>query len=326
MNVIFSMREYVEHFQNPLLGRLDHSTRGQIQREVYPDGEVGLRLLTPVRGEDVILIGSTHTSQATLELYDLACAIAKYGARSLTLIVPYFGCSTMERATHEGDVVRAKTRARLLSSIPQTAVGNRILLLDLHSEGIPHYFEGDLTATHVYAKPVIHEHVRKVAKTFAMSDTILASTDAGRAKWVESLANDLRLSAAFIIKKRLSGSETRVAAVGGADVKGKLVILYDDMIRSGGSLLSAARAYRDAGAAEVTAVATHGVFTVTPPVEETVKLLTGSRYKTDGPTTLSHLAVTNSHPNVMGSWALASGMSVLDVSHLFLPYLRNVSH
>ena len=88
---------------------------------------------------------------------------------------------------------------------------------------------------------------------------MLASTDAGRAKWVESLAKDLQVDAAFVYKRRTSGSETEITGVS-ANVAGQRVVIYDDMIRTGGSLLNAAQVYRDAGAVAIDAIATHGVF------------------------------------------------------------------
>ena len=72
----------------------------------------------------------------------------------------------------------------------------------------------------------------------------MASTDAGRAKWVESLANDLGVGAAFILKRRLKGDHTEVSAIN-ADVAGKTVVIYDDMIRSGGSIINAAKIYKE---------------------------------------------------------------------------------
>ena len=71
------------------------------------------------------------------------------GARRLTIVCPFFGYATMERAVLPGEVVTAKNRARLLSGVPRSPMGNRILLLDLHSDGIPHYFGDDLSAHHV---------------------------------------------------------------------------------------------------------------------------------------------------------------------------------
>lgn len=228
---------------------------GTIERVDFPDGERLLRIADDVYGRDVVLIGGTIDDASTLDLYDLGSALVTYGARRLTLVVPYFGYSTMERATRPGEVVTAKTRARLLSSIPPASYGNRILLLDLHSEGIPHYFEGDITGFHLYAKEI----VRRAARAFGGSDFVMACTDAGRAKWVESLANDLGVTAAFVFKRRVSGDKTELLAAS-ARVEGRAVVVYDDMIRTGGSLIQAGRAYREAGAARMIAIATHGLF------------------------------------------------------------------
>lgn len=242
----YEMRDAMKKDTEFLLGVLD--------RHSFPDGERYIRIAGDIAGEDVAILGGTISDADTMEIYDLACALVKYGARRLTLIIPYFGYSTMERAVKTGEVVPAKTRARLLSSIPACPEGNRVILLDLHAEGIPHYFEGGIRPIHVYAKPVILEIASK-----ELGAEILGCTDAGRAKWVESLANDLGISAAFVFKKRIDGSNTKVTAVS-AQVAGKRVVIYDDMIRTGGSLVGAARAYKEAGAASIAAITTHGLF------------------------------------------------------------------
>jgi ribose-phosphate pyrophosphokinase len=228
---------------------------GNIDRDAFPDGETYHRITSSVKGRDVILLGGTISDSDTLEVYDLGCALVKYGAQSLTLVVPFYGYSTMERAVKSGEVVKAKTRARLLSNIPSAREGNRVLMVDLHAEGIPHYFEGNISTEHLYAKDLVITAARKLA---AGRPFVLASTDAGRAKWVESLANDIGCGAAFAIKRRISGNKTEIVGIAG-DVTGKLVILYDDMIRTGGSLIEAAKAYLKAGAAEVMVIATHGL-------------------------------------------------------------------
>ncbi len=228
---------------------------GVVETRAFPDNELYRRLLTPVDRRDVVLVGGTISDSDTLELYDLACAIAKYGAASLTLVIPYFGYSTMERAVKPGEVVTAKTRARLLSAIPQAMHGNRIFLLDLHSEGLPHYFEGQTITRHIYAKQAITQAIANLLQ----KDFTLASTDAGRAKWVQSLANDMGVPASFVLKRRTEGNKTELAAIS-AHVQGRTVIIYDDMIRTGSSLITAARAYKEAGAGPIFAVATHGVF------------------------------------------------------------------
>ncbi|MGQ0506063.1 MAG: ribose-phosphate diphosphokinase [Myxococcaceae bacterium] len=237
------------------LCRLRNLEAGQVKRQVFPDGEHYQRLLTDPSARDVAVLGGTLSDADTLELYDLACGAVDCGARSLTLVIPYFGYSTMERAERRGEVVTAKTRARLLSSIPVPGAGSRVLLLDLHSEGIPYYFEGGVRPRHLYAKRVVLD----IARRLGGADFVIACTDAGRAKWVESLANDLGVSASFVFKRRLDGERTQITAVSAA-VQGKRVIIYDDMIRTGSSLINAARAYADAGATSIAAVTTHGIF------------------------------------------------------------------
>ena len=228
--------------------------QGLLERRTFPDGERYLRLKTPASGHHVVLVAGTISDLDTLEAFDLGCGLVHDGAQSLTLVVPYFGYSTMDRAARPGEVVTAKSRARLLSAITTARGGNRLLVLEVHSEGLPYYFEGDLAATGVAADDVLLAMARREGGT----DFVLASADAGRAKRVQTLANVLGVRAGFVLKHRVDDRHTETIAVS-ADVAGRHVIIYDDMIRTGTSLLAAARAYRDAGAARITAIATHGL-------------------------------------------------------------------
>lgn len=230
--------------------------RGSCERRTFPDGEHYRRLRSDCAGRDVVVVGGTVSDTDTLELYDIACGAVYYQARSLTLVIPYFGYSTMERAVEVGEIVTAKNRARLFSSIPSAAMGNRVLLVDLHVDGVTHYFEGDVHPIHIYCKDIIVAAARRLGG----DDFVLACTDAGRAKWVESLASDLGVSVAFVYKRRVGDEKTVVTGVS-AHVSGETVIIYDDMIRTGSSLIGAAEAYRDAGAARIAAICTHGLFT-----------------------------------------------------------------
>ena len=250
---------YTTDYQS-LAGRLLKITtleEGKVESRFFSDGEHYQRIVSQVEGREVILLGGTVNESATLELFDLASALVSYGSESLSLVVPYFGYSTMERAVKPGEIVTAKTRARLFSAIPQSHKGNKIYLFDLHTEGIPHYFEQNLHPKHVYCKPIIIEACRK----YGGEDFILASTDAGRAKWVESLANDMNVGAAFMLKRRVADGHTEISAVN-ADVRGKTVIIYDDMIRSGNSIINAAKTYHEEGAEEIFVIASHGLFVI----------------------------------------------------------------
>ncbi len=232
-----------------------------LERYAFPDGELYHRLTDNLTGADVALIGGTATDADTLELFDLACGLVHEQVRGLVVIIPYYGYSTMERAVRRGEVVKASTRARLLSAIPPPRGRFEFVFLDLHSEGIPYYLATAASCTHLYAKPLVVEAARRLGG----ADFVLAATDAGRAKWVESLANDLGVESAFVYKRRSSGHDTALTGVN-AEVAGRRVVIYDDMIRTGGSLVQAAQAYRARGASQLYAVATHLVL---PPGAKT---------------------------------------------------------
>src|SRR4051794_4502359 len=129
--MIFSIPTY-----EPLadeIARLTNTARGVLERSEFPDGEHYLRVCSEVLNERAVIVGGTISDKATLEIYDLACAVVENGATMLTLVVPWFGYATMDRAVKAGEAVMAKTRARILSSIPAAGLGNNVLLLDIHS-------------------------------------------------------------------------------------------------------------------------------------------------------------------------------------------------
>jgi len=231
-----------------------HFERGEVERKTFPDGERYLRLMSDAWGRDVVLLGGTPNDLDWLEVYDLGCAISRAGARSLDIVIPYFGYATMERAVYPGEVVTAKTRARLISSIPQCEGGSRVYLFDLHTDGIEFYFEDEHTTHHLYGASIITELVRR---TMGNTPYVLGATDAGRAKWVQSLARTLGVEPAFVYKQRNSTSGALSVTGINADVSGREVVVYDDMIRTGSSLIQAGRAYLAAGASKVHAVASH---------------------------------------------------------------------
>jgi ribose-phosphate pyrophosphokinase len=241
-------------YLEPLFLQAGDFERGEVQRKTFPDGERYLRLVADSWGRDVVLLGGTPTDLDWLEVYDLGCAISRSGASSLSLVMPYFGYSTMERAVLPGEVVTAKTRARLISAIPPCEGGTRIFLFDLHTDGIEFYFGDGHVTHHLYGASAIIEVVREYMRGRRY---VLGATDAGRAKWVQNLARDLGVEPAFVYKRRDPGSQSVLVTGVNADVRGHEVVIYDDMIRTGSSLIQAAQAYLSAGATKVHAVATH---------------------------------------------------------------------
>lgn len=297
-------------FEAGVLGRSMDSEGNPLPEEgPFADGERYLRLMTNVEGRCVVIVAGTINDSETMDLLDLCHKMVEAGAEEIRVVVPYFGYSTMERAVKPLEAVKAKTRALLISSMLRGAPKASVIMLDLHSEGIQHYFDYGIKTHHVYAKPVIVESVKQLLiKHYATSrgltrltkaqtaealatPFVFASTDTGRVKWVDSLSRDmvaLGLSAepAFIIKRRVSGSKTEVQDIS-ADVAGKLVIIYDDMVRTGGSLIKAAEAYLKRGAICVDAILTHCIL----PGLSKEKLVKSGALRT--------LVVTDSHPRAI---------------------------
>lgn len=304
MKLLFSTRSY-DYLKTSMLSLARNRGRFEaapISWTPFPDGERGLSFAISLSDREAVLLGGTIDDAATLELFDIACGLVDEGCRSLTLVIPYFGYSTMERSTKPGEVVSAKARARLLSAIPKPPCGLRIGFLDLHSEGLPHYLEGDLRSDHLYAKPLILSAARKLGGR-AVS---LGCVDAGRAAWVASLARDLGVPAAFVLKRRRPGGKVEVVA-GDDSVAGRTVVIYDDMIRTGASLIAAARAYRAGGAKEVFAVATHGVFTP------------GAVAAIEGSGVIAKIICTDSHPRAVAS--RSRFVSILSTAGLLGDYI-----
>ncbi len=261
-----------------------------------------------VAGRDVVIIGGTIDHTETLDLYVLANAVFEDGALSMTIVIPYFGYSTMERSKPElHEAVKASYRARLISSIPRCPLGNRVVLTDLHSEGIPHYFGNGVRTTHVYAvKRLLMEMVKE------RLNGRICTTDAGRGKWAESLVKDINRvlkargidiaslwQAAFALKDRKSGSETELLGVLG-DVAGLDIDLFDDMIRRGTTAIDAANGYRNgsagvvgSGCKKIRFVASHGVL----PGNALERLHTA--VDQHGEPLFSEVIVSDSHPNAV---------------------------
>lgn len=277
--LLFTIPSYA--YLEPSFLAAGYFERGQIERKNFPDGERYLRILPDLYGRNVVLLGGTPTDADWLDVFDLACGIARGGARSLAIVMPYYGYATMERAVKPGEVVVAKTRARLLSAIPAPEGGTHLYLFDLHTDGIEFYLDDRLLSRHVYGAPMI---TAKIADRMGNTPFVLGACDAGRAKWVQSLARDMHVEPAFVYKQRdATSGGTSVTGIN-ADVRGKEVVVYDDMIRTGSSLIQAGRAYLAAGATKVHAIASHLVL----PGDSIEKLRASGVF--------TSIMGTNSHP------------------------------
>ena len=274
-------------------------TQGVITEKKFPDGEGYHKIDTNVDGADVVYIAGTPNDVDWLEILSVGSAMVKYGAHTLTVIIPYMSYSTMERAVELREVIKAKPMLRLLSMIPKSH-RNKFIFLDLHADTLPLYLEGDVIAEELKCDDIVRETAKEMAGS---DDFVFASADMGRAKQINKFANELGVESAFVSKERSSGTDTEVKLVVGASVKGKKVIIYDDMISTGGSLIKAGQAYKDAGASEVYAIATHGVF----PGWAAKKVLDSEVFE--------YITTTNSHPKACIS-AATEGVDNLQIKSI----------
>ena len=280
------------------------TTHRHTVRRLFSNGEryykVDIEDTKELAGKDVVFVGATHTDDDLLELYRVGSSLADLGTRRRIFVIPYFGYSTMERADMPGEVVTAKTNARLLSTIPNTNLGNVFLFLDLHKRGLLHYFEGDSLAVELSAENLFIAAIKKLK----LKKFMMASADLGTPGRIQSLANHFNTDIAFVRKTR-DFEKTKVVAVIG-DVKGHDVVIYDDMVRSGSSLIQAAQAYKAQGAQRIFAVTSHLALNN----EEVIQTLK------DSP--IEKVITTNSHPmSQLGAVKSGKFFDVLDTASLF---------
>lgn len=280
-----------------------------VDRHQFPGGERYLRLGLDDRAglmsHDVVIVASTDTDDDLNELYRVGCAAAGYGSRRRIFVIPFFGYSTMERASKPGEVVTAKAIARQLSSIPNTGLGNTFLLLDPHTSGLIHYFEGDCVRYELYAETVL----LKAITDLRLKRFMFGTADLGRPKWVKSFARHFGTSIAVVDQDRDFTIKGVFAVIG--DVRDQTVVIYDDMIRSATTLINAAKAYKAHGAADIYAVTSHLALT-DPSVIDRLRR-----------SPIEHIIATNSHP--MAATPLVTDdplFTIVEVAPVFADVIR----
>lgn len=224
---------------------------GSLSLSQFADGEVNLSINETVRGCDVFLVQATSkpVNDHLMELLVLIDACKRSSAARITCVMPYYGYARQDRRIKSRDPITAKLVADLITA----AGADRVLIMELHSEAIQGFF--NLPVDHIQGAPILVEYF----KGRDLSQGVVVSPDVGAVKRSRAFAEVLDLPIAIIDKRRPRANEAVVANIIG-DVKGKDCILVDDMIDTGGTLLGAGQALMDAGAASITAAASHGVF------------------------------------------------------------------
>jgi ribose-phosphate pyrophosphokinase len=217
----------------------------------FADMEIFVEILENVRGTDVFVIQSTSypANDHLMELLIIIDALRRASARRITAVVPYFGYARQDRKTGSRTPISAKLVANMITH----AGADRVLTLDLHAGQIQGFF--DIPTDNLYAAPVM---VRDIKERFDLSKVMVVSPDVGGVVRARGLAKRIDAPLAIIDKRRERAGDSEVMNVIG-EVTGHTCILVDDIVDSGGTLLNAADALIEHGAAEVYAYITHGV-------------------------------------------------------------------
>ena len=227
---------------------------GNMECGNFSDGECFVSIYETVRGSDVFVIQSTCTpvNNNLMELLVMIDAFKRASAGRITAVIPYFGYARQDRKAKPRDPISAKLVANMLT----VAGADRVLTMDLHANQIQGFF--DIPVDNLLGSPLFVDHFKRM---FAddTEGTMVVSPDVGSVARARAFAQKLGMNMAIVDKRRQKANSSEVMSIIG-DVRGKRVILLDDMVDTAGSLCGAAKALTElGGATEVYACASHGI-------------------------------------------------------------------
>ncbi len=223
---------------------------GVVKTSAFPDGELLVKIEEDIRGRDIFIIQPTCTpvNDSLMELLVFIDCARRASAERITAVMPYFGYARQDRK----DEGRVPITAKLTANLITTAGADRVLTMDLHAAQIQGFF--DIPVDNLLAEPVLSRHYSEMM----LKDLVLVSPDVGNVKRARTYAQRLGGELAIIDKRRSSGKKVEVGHLIG-EVKGKNVLMVDDMITTAGTVCSAAELCRKNGAKKICVGATHGV-------------------------------------------------------------------
>lgn len=267
-----------------------HITKLKIIHETFPNGEKYYKLdinsSFSLIGKVALYVGSVVSDDEILDLQRIAFALANYGIKRRIFIMPFLAYGASDRAILPGEVVLSKANEQLFSYLGSTIDENVFVFLDLHSAGLLYYFEGSCLRIELYGEKALCDAILDMG--YDMSKVVIGTQNLRSTNWANSYAHDLGCSIAFAVEEKttkgVSGYVNGVSQIIG-DVKGKHVIIYNDLIRSGVPVIEAANKYLAAGAERVDLVTSH-------------LAITDEKFITDlSNSPISKIICTNSHPS-----------------------------
>ncbi|NTW02066.1 MAG: ribose-phosphate pyrophosphokinase [Oscillochloris sp.] len=226
---------------------------GKNETKIFSEGNTFVRVLENVRGREAFIVQSTvfPTNDSFMELLFWIDALNRASAASVTAVIPYFSYAKGDKK----DEPRVSIRARVCADCIEAAGADRVVTMDLHAPQIQGFFR--IPVDNLYALPILCNHVRGLN----LPNLVVVSPDAGFVKAARRYSGYLGASLAIANKERPDHNEQAEVLEIIGDVTGKTALIVDDFTISGGTLAEVARRLSDAGALEVYAMVTHGVFT-----------------------------------------------------------------
>lgn len=248
--------------------------KGNCSVSRFSDGEIKVKIEENVRGQDVFVIQPTSSpvNENMMELLILIDALRRASAERITAVLSYFGYARQDRK----DQPRVPITAKLVANLIANSGADRVLTMDLHAGQIQGFF--DIPLDHLFAVNVLVDYLKKKR----LKDLVVVAPDVGGIKMARAYCKKLKALLAIVDKRRVNDTETEVIHILG-EVEKKNVVIVDDMIATGGSLVEAIDALKKAGARDIYAAITHPVLS-DPSVERVENSI------------LKELVVTNSIP------------------------------
>ena len=227
---------------------------GRIMSRRFADGEIRIKVEESARGNDVFLIQPTcaPANENVMELLIMLDAFRRASARRITVVLPYYGYARQDKKTKP----REPITARLVADMIQLAGASRVVALDLHADQIQGFFQ--VPVDHLYGGPILARHL--IAQGYGdRDDVVVVSPDTGGVTRAKALADQIGAGIGVIAKNRPAPNVSEVVEIVG-EFRNKTCIIVDDMIDTGGSIVSGAEALMERGARETIACCSHAVF------------------------------------------------------------------
>jgi ribose-phosphate pyrophosphokinase len=222
---------------------------GKIEKKTFPDGEIYVRILDDVRGHDVAVISTTQSNEDIIELLLTLSALKDNGAKRIFCVLPYMAYSRQDHAFLPGEAISAKTVLTLISTY-----ADKIATINAH------FFEKPGNQDFMGIEVENLDAFVLLAKHFkSLSNPVLIAPDEGAMHYAKIAANEMSCDYDHLIKKRLSGEVVEMQPKE-LDISGKSVIILDDIISTGGTMVKASEKLKESGAKDVHIGAVHGVF------------------------------------------------------------------